>query len=160
MNSNPANPTRGSFHEHGRTEIERVYIFFLSRPVPGAKHFLTEQPSLWVCAFVRGSARTIVQSPNVHPPSKKKGRKFTGRWHEKMGRKGLNCDAANATLHEQAGWKYIPFLPFRNHPSPLVPAPQPSCTSVIPPCPSDGLPFFRVLFLPSSTKLILPTPPR
>jgi len=99
MNSNPANPTRGSFHEHARTEIERVYIFFLSRPVPGAKHFLTEQPSLWVCAFVRGSARTIVQSPNVHPPSKKKGRKFTGRWHEKMGRKGLNCDAANATLH-------------------------------------------------------------
>lgn len=94
---------------HARTEIERVYVFFYRGP--GAKHFSTERPSLRVCAFVRGSAPTVVQFPTPTPPSAKKARKFTGRWHEKMGRKGLNCDAANATLHEQADWK-------RSHPYP------------------------------------------
>jgi len=121
-----------------------VYIYFFYRgQFPGAKHFSTEQPSLWVCAFVRGSARTIVQSPNVHSPvQKKKARKFTGRWHEKMGRKGLNCDAANATLHEQASWKRTPFLPFCN-PFPIL-----ACTGSTTVLHLCRLPFPSLTFYP------------
>lgn len=132
----------------------------LSRSVPGAKHFSNERPSLWVCAFVRGSARSVVLPlPSPRPPSKKKDQKVqrAGRWHEKMGRKGLNCDAVggrvSATLYEQADWKRKLPLPFPTYPSTLR-------VQSAPPLP-DTLPLFStVLFLSSSAKLILPAPPR
>lgn len=78
-----------------------------------------------------------------------------------MGRKGLNCDAANATLHGQADWKREAlFHPFSYATAILaaqsLPPPQPLAVAL-----SDTLPFFRVLFLPTSAKLILPAaPPR
>lgn len=138
--------------------IYKFFSFFLSRLVLSAPSIF--RPSSQVCGFALLSAvvrELYFNSPPPRPPPplasprSKKARKFTGRWHEKMGRKGLNCDAAGAALREQADWKHISlfspsllanlptlaisiYLPtyrptsstyllrFRNHPASLSPA--------------------------------------
>lgn len=77
------------------------FLFFIAVSSLGAKHFSTEQPSLWVCAFVRGSARTVLQlsssssssSTRRRFPTFQKGQKVHRQVARKNGPKGfeLRC---------------------------------------------------------------------
>lgn len=81
--------TSRSFHEQARAEIERVYVYVFFF-IPDGKHFSIEQPSLWVCTFVRGYAQTVVQSldnlPAV-PQKKNKKKEKSKRVHRQVARK-------------------------------------------------------------------------
>jgi len=57
-----------------------------------------------------------------------------------MGRKGLNCDAASATLHEQADWKRI--RPFPSPCRPVYPGPSGATSHSLPPTPFFSFSFF------------------
>jgi len=127
MNNNPRVRREDLFTS---AEIERVYIFFYRGQSRRAKHFSTEQSSLWVCAFVRGSARTVVQSPTPPSSPSKKGQKVHRQVARKNGPKRfeLRCGERYAArpsgLETRTPFHPFPILPrfwLHNRPNPLCP---------------------------------------
>lgn len=97
------------------------FLFFIAVSSLGAKHFSTEQPSLWVCAFVRGSARTVLQLSSSSSssstrrcfPTFQKGQKVHRQVARKNGPKGFELRCGGRYAARASGLEtHPPFLPF------------------------------------------------
>lgn len=97
------------------------FLFFIAVSSLGAKHFSTEQPSLWVCAFVRGSARTVLQlsssssssSTRRRFPTFQKGQKVHRQVARKNGPKGFELRCGGRCAARASGLEaHLSLLPF------------------------------------------------